>query len=140
MFFHSRLLMNLKSLLIVTEKFNQAYKSIGEVAKLLKLVNKKNGSLNTHTIRYWEKEFKNIKPKILTGKRRYYNNIEIQKLKKIQYLLKNKGLTIKGVKMYLLNNSLELDETANNSINVSNKDILKKKITKISKLIKNIKK
>ncbi len=140
MFFHSRLLMNLKSLLIVTEKFNQAYKSIGEVAKLLKLVNKKNGSLNTHTIRYWEKEFKNIKPKILTGKRRYYNNIEIQKLKKIQYLLKNKGLTIKGVKMYLLNNSLELDETSNNSINVSNKDILKKKITKISKLIKNIKK
>tara|TARA_S200000501_G_scaffold269538_1_gene253255 strand:- start:705 stop:1103 length:399 start_codon:yes stop_codon:yes gene_type:complete len=132
--------MNLKSLLIVTEKFNQAYKSIGEVAKLLKLVNKKNGSLNTHTIRYWEKEFKNIKPKILTGKRRYYNNIEIQKLKKIQYLLKNKGLTIKGVKMYLLNNSLELDETSNNSINVSNKDILKKKITKISKLIKNIKK
>ena len=45
-------------------KIDTAYKSIGEVAKILDLVNKKNGSLNTHTIRFWEKEFKQIKPKI----------------------------------------------------------------------------
>ena len=55
-------------------KNSDAYKSIGEVAKILGLVNKKKGTLNTHTIRFWEKEFKQIKPKILNGNRRYYNN------------------------------------------------------------------
>ena len=124
----------------MTEKSDQAYKSIGEVAKILNLVNKKNGNLNTHTIRYWEKEFKNIKPRILSGRRRYYNIVEIEKLKKIKFLLKTKGLTIKGAKYFLDNdNSLDLDEISNYSINASNKEILKKKINKISKLIKNIK-
>ena len=124
----------------MTEKSDQAYKSIGEVAKLLNLVNKKNGNLNTHTIRYWEKEFKSIKPRILSGRRRYYDIIEIEKLKKIKFLLKTKGLTIKGAKYILDNdNSLDLDETLNHSINTPNKEILKKKISKISKLIKNIK-
>ena len=124
----------------MTEKSDQAYKSIGEVAKILNLVNKKNGNLNTHTIRYWEKEFKNIKPRILSGRRRYYNIVEIEKLKKIKFLLKTKGLTIKGAKYILDNdNSLDLDETSNHSINTSNKEILKKKINKISKLIKDIK-
>ena len=53
------------------KKSEDAYKSIGEVARILNLVNKKNGSLNTHTIRFWEKEFKIIKPRILAGRRRY---------------------------------------------------------------------
>ena len=64
-------------------KSDEAYKSIGEVAKILNLVNKKNGSLNTHTIRFWEKEFKIIKPRVLTGRRRYYDNSTILTLKKI---------------------------------------------------------
>ena len=124
----------------MTEKFDQAYKSIGEVARLLKLINKKNGNLNTHTIRYWEKEFKIITPRIMSGKRRYYNLIEIEKLKKIQYLLKNKGFTIKGAKLFIDNNkSLDLDEASNNSINTLNKEILKNKINKISKLVKSFK-
>ena len=49
----------------MSNKSNNAYKSIGEVAKILDLINKKKGTLNTHTIRFWEKEFKQIKPKIL---------------------------------------------------------------------------
>ena len=56
------------------KKNNDAYKSIGEVAKILNLVNEKNGSLNTHTLRFWEKEFKSISPKIFAGRRRYYDN------------------------------------------------------------------
>ena len=82
------------------KKSEDAYKSIGEVAKILNLINKKNGSLNTHTIRFWEKEFKSIKPRILTGRRRYYDNSTIEILKKIKFLLKNQGMTIKGVKKY----------------------------------------
>ena len=121
-------------------KTDNAYKSIGEVAKILNLINKKNGNLNTHTIRFWEKEFKQIKPKILTGKRRYYDKTSIDILKKIKYLLKDQGMTIIGVKK-LLNNkkSLKLDEFSNNSISVDNIKI-KNKLKNISSLIKQIKK
>jgi len=121
-------------------KTNDAYKSIGEVAKLLNLVNKKNGNLNTHTLRYWEKEFKQIKPKILSGNRRYYNPPAIEVLKKIKYLLKEKGMTISGVKKILDDNkSLKLDEFLNNSITEDNINI-KNKLKNISNLIKQIKK
>ena len=121
------------------KKSDDAYKTIGEVAKILDLVNKKNGSLNTHTIRFWEKEFKQIKPKILSGNRRYYNNFTIGLLKKIKYLLKNEGMTINGVKKLLNSNrSLKLDEFSNNSISVDNIKI-KNKLKNISNLIKQIK-
>ena len=122
------------------QKDNEAYKTIGEVAKDLNLVNPKNGKLNTHTIRFWEKEFKQIKPKIFAGKRRYYDKNSIKVLKKIRFLLKEKGLTINGVKKFLVNeSSFNLDETTNSSINTSKKN-LKLKIQKISNLIKEIKK
>ena len=122
------------------QKDNEAYKTIGEVAKDLNLVNPKNGKLNTHTIRFWEKEFKQIKPKIFAGKRRYYDKNSIKVLKKIRFLLKEKGLTINGVKKFLVNeSSFNLDETSNSSINTSKKN-LKTKIQKISNLIKEIKK
>ena len=119
-------------------KSDKAYKSIGEVAKILNLVNSKNGTLNTHTIRFWEKEFKQIKPKKFSGNRRYYNNESIKILKKVKYLLKDQGMTIKGVKKVLNSNkSLNLDELANNSI--SDDYSIKNKLKKISKLIKQIK-
>ena len=76
------------------QKYDDAYKSIGEVAKDLKLVNPKTGKLNTHTIRFWEKEFKQIKPKIFAGKRRYYDKKSIEVLKKIKFLLKNQGISL----------------------------------------------
>jgi DNA-binding transcriptional MerR regulator len=119
-------------------KSNKIYKSIGEVAKILDLVNKKKGTLNTHTIRFWEKEFKQIKPKILNGNRRYYDNDTIEKLKKVKYLLKDQGMTINGVKKVLnFNKSLKLDELVNNSINADYN--LKNKLKKISDLLKQLK-
>tara|TARA_B100000780_G_scaffold189907_1_gene133667 strand:- start:679 stop:1056 length:378 start_codon:yes stop_codon:yes gene_type:complete len=120
-------------------KNNDAYKSIGEVAKILDLVNKKKDTLNTHTIRFWEKEFKQIKPTILNGNRRYYNNDTIEVLKKVKYLLKVQGMTINGVKKVLNSNiSLKLDELPNNSI--KDNYIIKNKLKKISNIIKQIKK
>tara|TARA_B100001540_G_C15178005_1_gene360725 strand:+ start:92 stop:472 length:381 start_codon:yes stop_codon:yes gene_type:complete len=122
------------------QKHDEAYKSIGEVAKDLNLVNTKTGKLNTHTIRFWEKEFKQIKPKIFAGRRRYYDKNSIKILKKIRFLLKEKGFTINGVKKFLTNErSFNLDETSNNSIN-STKNNLKVKLRKISNLVKEIKK
>ena len=121
-------------------KANSAYKTIGEVAKILDLTNKKNGKLNTHTIRFWEKEFKQIKPIILTGKRRYYDQSSINILKRVKYLLKNQGMTINGVKKILNSNKpIKLDEISKNSISVDNSSI-KKRLTNILNLIKEINK
>ena len=122
------------------KKFDGAYKSIGEVAKILNLVNEKNGSLNTHTLRFWEKEFKNINPKIFAGRRRYYDKSSIELLKKIKFLLKDQGMTIKGVKKALSSStSFNLDDLSNKSININKKLVIKKKIDRISKLAKEIK-
>ena len=121
-----------------SHKDNSKYKTIGEVAKILNLVNKKKGSLSTYTIRFWEKEFKQIKPKIFSGNRRYYDDQTINTLKKIKYLLKDKGMTINGVKKELNLNNSDLDEFSNISINTKN--ILKSKISKISKIVKDLKK
>ena len=119
----------------MVQKNSDAYKSIGEVAKLLNLVNKKNGTLSTHTIRFWEKEFKQIRPKILNGKRRYYNNETIEVLKTVKYLLKDQGMTINGVKKVLKSDkSLKLDELPNNSITSDYN--LKNKLNRISKLFR----
>ena len=125
----------------MTKKFESAYKTIGEVAKDLNLINHKTGKLNTHTIRFWEKEFKQIKPKIFTGRRRYYDKETIKFLRKIRFLLKEKGFTINGVKKFLLNeSSFDLDETSNISINTTNNKNLKSRLEKISNLAKEIKK
>jgi len=123
------------------KKYDKSYKTIGEVARILGLVNKKKGSLNTHTIRFWEKEFKKINPIILTGRRRYYDQKSIEVLKKIKFLLKNQGMTIKGAKRALeSSDSFILDDSSNKSINVAKKSlVLRKKISIISKLIKEIK-
>ena len=118
-------------------KDNQAYKTISEVAELLNLVNSKTGKVSTHTLRFWEKEFKQIKPKIFNGNRRYYDNKNIKLLKKVYFLLKDQGMTINGVKKILnQNQSLKLDEISNHSINTHN---LKNKIKKISNIIKSLK-
>ena len=60
------------------------YKSIGEVAKILNLIDKKTGKTLTHTIRFWEKEFKQVKPNIFSGRRRYYNDKTIDLLKNLR--------------------------------------------------------
>ena len=119
------------------DKSDSAYKTIGEVAKILNLKSNKNGALPTHIIRFWETQFKQIKPKILNSNRRYYDENCINILKKVKFLLKEQGMTINGVKKVLNGHqSLELDEMANNSIKADN---LRNKLVKISKIVKNLK-
>jgi len=124
----------------MTDKSEQAYKTIGEVAEILKLNSKKKGVYSTHTIRFWETQFKQVKPKLLNSNRRYYDKKTIDILKKIKFLLKDKGMTINGVKKILdnpsNNDTLNLDEISNNSIKADN---FKNKVLKISKLVKNLK-
>ena len=119
------------------DKSDSAYKTIGEVAKILNLKSNKKGELPTHIIRFWETQFKQIKPKILNSNRRYYDENCINILKKVKFLLKEQGMTINGVKKILNGEqSFELDEMANNSIKADN---LRNKLIKISKIVKNLK-
>jgi len=126
------------------EKSEEAYKTIGEATKDLGLFDEKTGNLQTHTLRYWETQFKQIKPIISSGKRRYYSKKDINVMKFIKFLLKEKGLTINGAKK-ILNNSkkLNLDEDINWGINRSNfekTNFIKEKAKKISKIIDELKK
>ena len=119
------------------DKLDSAYKTIGEVAKILDLKSNDKGALPTHVIRFWETQFKQIKPKILNSNRRYYDEKTINLLKKVKFLLKEQGMTINGVKKILnKEDSLNLDETADKSIRAEN---LKKKLLKISNKLKELK-
>ena len=121
----------------MNKSFN-SYKTISEVVKILGLKSKKGRSLPTHTIRFWEKKFKQIKPKIFNCNRRYYDEKNIELLKKVHFLLKDQGMTINGVKKILNNKeSLKLDEISNKTIKANN---LKNKLVKISSIVKNLKK
>ena len=123
---------------------NISYKTIGEVAKKLGLINKKTGHIQTHTIRYWETQFKQIQPRIKAGKRRYYTTQDFKIIKYIKFLLKEKGLTIDGVKKIL--NSKEshsLDDAANLGVynhGLKTTKSIKDKIRNISKIVKELKK
>ena len=125
-------------------KEESAYKTIGEIAKELNLVDKNTGRLQTHTIRYWETQFKQIKPIIKAGGRRYYTNKNIKIINLIKFLLKEKGLTIKGVQKILKDKGSDsIDDIMNFSVYkpVDNSTkIIKEKVKNISKIIKEIKK
>ncbi len=109
---------------------------ISELSKELDLINKKTGKPANHTLRFWEKEFKGIKPTLLKGNRRYYDKNQIDKIKYIKYLLKDKGLTIKGVKK-ILREKKNVDGSYKNTIE---KDYFKNKIENKSKnILKKIK-
>tara|TARA_B100001057_G_scaffold15147_1_gene14351 strand:- start:776 stop:1150 length:375 start_codon:yes stop_codon:yes gene_type:complete len=118
-------------------KISSSYKTISEVVKILNLKSKSGQKIPTHTLRFWEKKFKQIRPIILTGNRRYYDQANIDLLKRIKFLLKDQGMTIDGVKK-LLNStkSNDLDEISNKTITADN---LKNKINNISKIVKDLK-
>mgnify|MGYP001390521509 CR=1 FL=1 len=116
------------------KKTSKAYKTIGEVAEILEL-NTIGSKKNTHTIRYWEIEFKQVKP-IIINKRRHYDDKNIELLKKIKFLLKDKGMTISGVKKQLNEDFFDIDANQNKTINALD---LRYKLKKINKLVKDLK-
>ena len=124
-------------------KSDDAYKTIGEATKELDLIDKKTGHLQTHTLRYWETQFKQIKPTLRAGKRRYYSKKNFQLIKLIKFLLKEKGLTINGVKKILNNHEARtLDVDMNLGVykpNLQTTKIIKDKVRRISKIIKELK-
>ena len=122
------------------QKNKNAYKTISEAAKEIGLVNKKNNTANTYTLRFWEKNFKQIKPKILSGNRRYYSEKDISFLKLIYDLLKNQGFTIRGAKKILNLKGNKLDESLVQGIKKKTfYNSLKKKAKNIKFIVSKIK-
>ena len=112
--------------------------TISDVAKMFNLINTKTKKYSTHTLRFWETKFKQLKPTILSGGRRYYSEKNIEVVKIITFLLKDRGLTINGAIKTMNNNTKELDVTKALSIKG---EYYKKSIKLKSKLIlKKIKK
>ena len=114
--------------------------SISELSKTLRLVNPSSNKPLNHILRYWEKEFKQIKPKKINN-RRYYSPKQVETLKLIKFLLKNKGMTISGVKNILNFNTNKLDGYNSDSLKADYykknfKDKSKSLLEKIKKLKK----
>ena len=120
----------------MSNKIKNSYKTISEVVKILNDKNVQIKMNNPHTIRYWEKQFKQIRP-IKINNRRYYDQKNINILQKIQYLIRNEGMTINGVKKFLNNKNLDIDENEKKIINSFN---IKFRLNKINSIIKNLKK
>ena len=114
--------------------------NISEVSKLLEIINIKTKKPSNYILRYWEKEFKQIKPTIIKN-RRYYSKKQINIIKLIKFLLKEKGMTISGVKNVLKSNINSLDDYNSYSLKADyHKKVIKDKSKKILEKLKKIKK
>ena len=113
--------------------------NISELSKILNLINPKSKKPLNHVLRYWEKEFKQIKPKKINN-RRYYSKEQVEITKMIKFLLKNKGMTVIGVKNLLNLKINKLDDYDLDSLKADYYKVnLKNKSNKILEKIKNIK-
>ncbi len=84
-------------------QIEKIYFTIGEVADMF--------GVNTSHIRYWEKEFAELKPAKNKKGNRLFTKEDIETLKLIFHLIKEKGLTVKGAKQKLKDNK---DSTVDN--------------------------
>tara|TARA_B100000029_G_scaffold282420_1_gene276336 strand:+ start:204 stop:608 length:405 start_codon:yes stop_codon:yes gene_type:complete len=124
-------------------KVESTYKTIGQVAKELDLIDKKTGQLQTHTIRYWETQFRQIKPTVRAGGRRYYSAKDREIINYIKFMLKEKGMKISGVKKILSGKETHsIDDVTNLGVykrDLKTSKIIKDKIKNIAKIIKELK-
>ena len=113
--------------------------NISAVSRILNNIDDKTNKPLNYILRYWEKKFKIIRPKKINN-RRYYSEKQIEILKMIKFLLKNKGMTISGVKNLLNQKINDLDYTNTISLKADYyKNNLSTKSKKILEKIKKIK-
>ena len=113
--------------------------SITELSNKLKLIDDKTKKPSNHILRYWEKEFSEIKPTFI-NKRRYYDIKQIEIAKLIKFLLKDQGLTISGVKKVLKSKINNLDDYYSFSLKTKyQKQNIKNKTNKILEKIRSLK-
>ena len=107
--------------------------NISEVSKIVNLIDPTTKKPLNHILRYWEKEFKEIRPRKINN-RRYYSAKQVEIIKMIKFLLKNEGMTIVGVKKFINANINKLDDHKSHSLKA---EYYKKFLKTKSKLLLN---
>ena len=121
-------------------KYSNKLFKISEVTKIIELINPVSKKPQNHVLRYWEKEFKQIKSRKINNIR-YYSHQQVELIKMIKFLLKNKGMTITGVKNQLNKNINKLDDYNFDSLKADYyKENFKKKSNLLLEKINRIKK
>ena len=69
------------------------YYSISEVSEML--------GISLSNLRFWEKEFKQLKPRPNSKNTRFYSEEDLKLIKQIQFLVDEQKLTLEGVKQRL---------------------------------------
>ena len=115
--------------------------SISEIVKTINLELNNNQKITVNTIRFWEKKFSTIKSIRLNGNRRLFNKDNLEKIKFIRFLLKDRGLSIIGAQK-ILKEFKKLDDynssSVRNSIIKTNfKNKAKKILDKIQRIKRN---
>lgn len=106
------------------------YKTIGEVSEQL--------NIPTHVLRFWETQFKQIKPVKRRGGRRFYNESDVELIENIRIMLHVKGLTIKGAQKELVSkNQKFLVQLTPHVSNDGGKDSLD--VRRVKKVLANLK-
>ena len=113
--------------------------TISKVCEILGLIDPKTNKPLNYILRYWEKEFKQIKPKII-NRRRYYSFKDIEIIKNIKFYLKDQKMTIEGVKLILNTKGKKLDDFDRVVYRENYKFFLKDKSKKLLSKIKSLKK
>jgi DNA-binding transcriptional MerR regulator len=82
------------------------YFRIGEVAELV--------GVEPHVLRYWEREFRTIRPTKSAKGQRVYSRRDVENLMRVRELLYKEGFTIAGAKKKLVRVGLDVDEEGDN--------------------------
>ena len=112
--------------------------SISEIVKTINLELNNNQKITVNTIRFWEKKFSTIRSIRLNGNRRLFNKDNLEKIKFIRFLLKDRGLSIIGAQK-ILKEFKKLDDynsssVRNNIIKTNFKNKAKKILDKIQRI------
>lgn len=85
-------------------EIRKVYYSIGEVAEIFRV--------NTSLIRFWEKEFPSIKPKKNKKGNRLFTEKDIDQLRIVYHLVKERGFTLEGARKKMKENPEEVEQSA----------------------------
>jgi len=100
------------------KKDSPPFKTISQVANIM--------GVETHVLRFWEKEFSQIAPQRSNG-RRYYDKEAVDTILKIRALLYEQGLTIEGAKKHL--------KYRDSEITTSNTSVILQELHKLEKIL-----
>lgn len=85
------------------DDLNKKFYKIGEVAEIL--------NIPASTLRFWEKEFTILKPRRNAGNTRFYTPQDVETIRKLYYLVKEKGLKLDAAQAQLNRNRKNIDKT-----------------------------